>query len=485
MSTLQKPKFKELPYSSFGGAPLLHALWNRFDLSLLLTQSGIFKKSGIATWKFAFIFVVGLMARCSSCLQMVKFYEKDALLRAMFGGKAVSQSAFSRFLVSPFHWRLFNLKRVAKFQEDAQTQLVDGDIIALDDTLIAHHHAWKIPFIYRLWDHCTETYIDAMNLVVLHAKKASGLQYPLFYSIWKQDNGKDPHLTRLDLALAMLTELRGQVAENLKLWVCFDAGYYGIDFYLAVEKLKFLWVTRAKINTPLFRKVKIRGKERFIPITPETLYKEAKPIFAFWRKKGNLCMAFKNIYIAIDEIHNGQGYLNKKVLKPINAVVSLYQKEDPKTGEMKQIIALFHSNQLDAKPEEIMGIYLQRWSIETFFWNAKQELGLNDCHSTDVNHIHAHLSLLFVAESLIRFAQWNYNEIEKTGLKEEVTHGKVVALLFHTRCEVHARSKDSIQVYFDTTSQRFANFFRKYWPNYLTMDWFDFQRNWEIYPQSG
>jgi transposase len=152
---------------------------------------------------------------------------------------------------------------------------------------------------------------------------------------------------------------------------------------------------------------------------------------------------------------------------------------------MKQIIALFHSNQLDAKPEEIMGIYLQRWSIETFFWNAKQELGLNDCHSTDVNHIHAHLSLLFVAESLIRFAQWNYNEIEKTGLKEEVTHGKVVALLFHTRCEVHARSKDSIQVYFDTTSQRFANFFRKYWPNYLTMDWFDFQRNWEIYPQSG
>lgn len=373
---------------------------------------------------------------------MVKFYEKDALIRAMFGGKTVSQSAFGRFLVSPFDWRLFNLKRVAKFQEDAQTQLVDGDVIALDDSLIAHNHARKIPFIYRLWDHCTEAYIDAMNLVVLHAKKASGLQYPLFYSIWKQDNDKDPHLTRLSLALAMLTELRGQVADNLKLWVCFDAGYYGIDFYLAVEKLKFLWVT-------------------------------------------NLCMAFKNIYIAIDEIHNGQGYLNEKVLKPINVVVSLYQKEDPKTGEMKQTIALFHSNQLDAKPEEIMGVYLQRWAIETFFWHAKQELGLNDCHSTDENHIHAHLSLLFVAESLVRFAQWDYNEKEKTGLNEEVTHGQVVELLFHTRCEVNARSKDSIQVYFDTTSQRFANFFRKYWPTYLKMNWFDSRRNWNLCPTSG
>lgn len=485
MSNLQKPKFKELPYSTFGGAPLLLTLWNRFDLSLLLTQSGIFKKSGIATWQFAFIFVIGLMASCSSCLQMVTLYKKDALLRLMLNGKIITQSAFSRFLVFPFQWHIFNLKRIAKFQEDTQTQLVDGDIIALDDTLIAHNHARKIPFIYRLWDHCSETYIDAMNLVVLHAKKISGLSYPLLYSIWKQDNEKDPHLTRLDLALAMLKDLRGQVTENLRLWVCFDAGYYGIPFYLAVEKLGYHWVTRAKINTTLYRKVTVRGKERFVAITPETLYKQAMPIFNFWKRKGNLCMAFKHIYIAIDEIHNGQGYLNEKVLKPINAVVSLYQKEDPKTGETKQILALFHSNQLDASPEKIMEVYLQRWTIETFFWNAKQELGLNDCHSTNENHIHAHLSLLFVAESLVRFAQWDYNLKEKTGSKEEVTHGQVVELLFHTRCEVHAKSKDSIQVYFDMASQRFASFFRKYWPSSLKMNWFDFRMDWNIYPLSG
>lgn len=76
MSTLQKPKFKELPYSSFGGAPLLHTLWNHFDLSLLLTQSGIFKKSGVATWKFAFIFVVGLMARCSPAYKWLSFMRR-------------------------------------------------------------------------------------------------------------------------------------------------------------------------------------------------------------------------------------------------------------------------------------------------------------------------------------------------------------------------------------------------------------------------
>jgi hypothetical protein len=483
MSTLQKPKFKKLSHSSFGGAPLLLSLWNRFDFSLLLTQSGIFKKSGIATWKLSFLFVVGLIAQCASCLQMVEFYAKDSLLQKIFEGKAVTQSVFSRFLTDEFNWNTFNLKRVSKFQEDVETRLVDGDIIALDDTLIAHNYTKKMPFIYRLWDHCSESYIDAMNLVVLHAKKASGLHYPLFYHIWKKDNGIDPHATRLDLALLLLKQLQNQLTTPLKLWACFDSGYYGIDFYLAVEKLGFHWVTRARMNTPLYRKESIRGKERFTAITSETLINEAKPIFMFWRKKGNLCMSFKNIYLVAEEIHHGQGYLIEKIYKPINVVVSSYQEEDMKTGKMKQILALFHSNQLEATAEEIVHVYKQRWSIETLFRNGKHELGLNDCHSTNENHIHAHLSLFFIAESLLRFAQWELNK--KTGSKEEVTHGQVVELLFHTRCEVSARCKDAIQIYFDMGSRKFASFFQKYWPHYATMNWFDSKGNWKLYPQSG
>ena len=135
MSTLKKPKFKKLSYSSFGGAPLLLSLWNRFDLSLLLTQSGIFKSRGVPT----------------------------------------------RFMVSKFQWNTFNLRRISKFQETEETKLEEDDVIALDDTLVAHNYAEKIPFIYRLWDHCNKIYIEAMNLVVLHAVKMNGLQYPLLY----------------------------------------------------------------------------------------------------------------------------------------------------------------------------------------------------------------------------------------------------------------------------------------------------------------
>lgn len=482
MSTLKKLKFKKLSFSSFGGAPLLLTLWNHFDFSLLLTQSGIIKKRGVPTWKLAFLFVVGLMSRCGSCLKIVDYYNKESLLQKILN-ENITQSVFSRFMVSTFQWNLFNLKRMAKFQEEEETRLVDGDVIALDDTLIEHNHSKKMPFIYRLFDHCSNKYVDAMNVVVLHVKKATGLQYPLLYSVWKQDNHKDPHESKLDLALHMLQQLRSQWNAPVKCLVAMDSWYFVKSLYLAVEKLGFNWVTRAKSNTTLYRKVSIRGKERFIAILPEALYKEAKPVFSFWNKKGIMCMKFKDIYLVTEEIHNGSGYLKDRIFKPVNAVVTTYQEEDEETGKTKQIIALLLSNEVEAKPETIVQAYKDRWSIEVFFRNGKQEIGLNDCHSTNENHIHAHLSLLLVAESLIRYAQWKYNE--KTDMKEEVTHGQVVAFLFHTRCEVHARGKDNTQVYFDMTAQRFASFFSKYWPSFLQMKWFDINGNWDSYPLTG
>ena len=185
MSVLNKPKFKKLTYSSFGGAPLLRSLWDRFDLSLLMTQSGIYKKSGVPTWQLAFLLMIGLLAQCASCSKTVQFYSKERLLQAMFYQKRITQSVLSRFMVASFRWDLFNVKRVRQFQLDEETKLVDGDVIALDDTLVVHEHAAKMPFLYRLFDHCTNTYVTAMNLVVLHARKANGIQYPLLYSIWQ------------------------------------------------------------------------------------------------------------------------------------------------------------------------------------------------------------------------------------------------------------------------------------------------------------
>ncbi len=321
--------------------------------------------------------------------------------------------------------------------------------------------------------------------VVLHARKANGLQYPLLYSIWNKVKDTEIHLTKLDLALHLLQELKKQLPHPVRLCVAMDSWYFAKSLYLEIEKLEFDWVTKAKINTILYRKVMIRRKERFIEVLPEVLFKEAKPIFSFWRQKKSVCMAFKDIYLKIDEIHNGQGYLKKPILKPVSAVVTANLQEDLEQGDTKGTFALLLSNHTDFTDVEVVQNYKRRWSIEVFFRNAKQELGLNDCHSTNENHIHAYLSILFTAEALVRFAQWKYNQ--KTDTKDEVTHGQVVDLLFHIRCEVVAKSKDSIQVYFDTTVKPFATFFREFWPPSLRMTCFDLndKRSWNMIPQSG
>ena len=86
MTNLCKPKFKELSsFSQVGGAIVLRALWDRFDLSLLLTQSGIFKIRGVATWALAFLYVVGLIKRSPSVNAVSSFYNQDGLLQQMLG----------------------------------------------------------------------------------------------------------------------------------------------------------------------------------------------------------------------------------------------------------------------------------------------------------------------------------------------------------------------------------------------------------------
>lgn len=64
MKTLQKPKFKDLNQGNGAGSPVLKALWEKFDLSLLLTQCGMNKHSGTPAWIIVFAYVVGLTKGC-------------------------------------------------------------------------------------------------------------------------------------------------------------------------------------------------------------------------------------------------------------------------------------------------------------------------------------------------------------------------------------------------------------------------------------
>jgi len=199
-TNLENSRFRELPLSECAGAPILRTLWDKFDFSFLLSQAGVFKRSGAPAWMLCFLYVIGLTAGCTAVSQMASLAAKDAVLREMFKPFKLPQYTLSRLFTTPFAWRTFGKKRVERLQQDVDTQLREGDIINLDDTHSQHPHAKFIPFLCWLKDSSTKAYSWCMNLVVLQAVLQYGLEYPLYYSMWRKVDEGEHGLSKLDLA---------------------------------------------------------------------------------------------------------------------------------------------------------------------------------------------------------------------------------------------------------------------------------------------
>lgn len=483
MSALQKPRFKDLNHSECTGAPILKSLWDRFDFSLLLTQSGILKRSGTPSWLLCFLYVVGLVSNCSSVLQMAQLADKDALLKAMFQPWKLAQYTLSRFFTNGFAWTTFGKKRVERLQQDSSTKLTEGDVVNLDDTHSAHPYAKQLPFLSWLYDHSTKAYVWATNLVVLQAVLKSGLEYPLFFRVWHKPKIKGEGLTKLDLAKQMLLMLRESV--SCRLWVAMDRWYLCKLFFSFLEEHHFDWVTKAKRNTALFRKVIEPGtrRERYVPLNPIMLIREVFRELTRQATSGLCSISIPNIYMKRPyTVMNRKGrQVTKQRYVPIAAVVAIrLQEDEPSDSDVVQTeegespatykgAYLLISNRHDA-PAEALQTYVKRWRIEVFFRAAKQELGFEKCHSESEAHHHAHFELLFTTETLLAVALAELNK-EKTS-DEGYTHGEMVRGLFHTRCEIRLKNHKGTQrisIDCDTHVQRFARLIELFWPDHYVM----------------
>lgn len=487
MSALQKPNFKKLNHSECAGAPILKSLWDRFDFSLLLAQSGIMKRNGAPSWIICFLYVVGLVSHCSSVAQMAKLAEKDSLLKAMLQPWKLAQCTLSRFFTKGFAWTTFGKKRIERLQQDPVTALTEGDVVNLDDTHSAHPFAKLLPFLNWLYDHSTKTYVWATNLVVLQAVLKSGLEYPLFYRIWHKPETKGEGLTKLDLAKQMLLMLRE--STSCRLWVAMDRWYLCKQFFSFLEANNFDWVTKAKRNTALFRKEIEPGtrRERYVPLTPVMLIREVFKQLTSKKKSGLVSISIPDIYMKrpYTAVNRKGKQVTKQRYVQIAAVVAIRLKEDEQpevgaaqadTGEEPATYKgayLLISNRHDV-PQEVLQTYVKRWRIEVFFRAAKQELALEKCHSESEAHHHAHFELLFAAETLLAVALFELNK-EKTSDDEGYTHGEMVRGLFHTRCQVRIVNRDGsqrISIDCDTQVRQFARLIELFWPeHYLVLLW--------------
>ncbi|QUH27271.1 transposase [Serpentinicella alkaliphila] len=362
--------------------------------------------------------------------------------------------------------------------------------MVLDDTKVAHAHGKKIPFLCWLYDSSIKINIWCMNIVATTVVLKNGLKYPLFWRIWRKVENSDEKQTKIDLSKEMLMDIR-RIYTGV-LWVAMDPVFMQRLFNWLTDH-QYDWVTKAKRNTALYRKEieNITGRERFIPVKPSMLIKEVffKLLISSAKDKVS-AISIPNIYIKLPyRLVGKQGkVVTKYRYTPIaKAVVATRLKEDTEMmkdefEKNKEVAATYRgaylliSNRVD-NPEEALDAYIKRWSIEVFFRTAKQELGLNSCHSTSESHHYAHIELIFTAETLLVYARW---ELNNKGAEEGFTHGEMVRNFFNATYRIVIKAQQcfqTIQVHFDTEVRQFARLIDKFWPKNLLLGWFTVQNS--------
>ena len=75
----------------------------------------------------------------------------------------------------------------------------------------------------------------------------------------------------------MLTEVRH--LNSARLWVAMDRWFLCKKFLNWLMDQNFVWVTKAKPNTVLFRKIydPVLGKEHYVKLNPKQLLREVYP----------------------------------------------------------------------------------------------------------------------------------------------------------------------------------------------------------------
>lgn len=483
---LCNPAFERKQHGLGGGFPALKSIWEWLELSLLFSQCGIRKHAGEPAWVLCFAYISGLIAGSTSTNKVVSFITDSPLFKFLLANKSITQSAMSRFFSKSFAWLQFSVARVARLQEKVQFRLEDGDIIALDDTKLEHPFGKLLPFLCWLFDYSDKCHVWCMNIISTLAVRKNGLEYPLLWRFWIKGQQDSEKQSKLDLAKQMLLDIRS--VSNARLIIAMDRWFLCKKFLVWLMDNNFDWVTKAKRNTVLFRKLydPALGKEVFEKLNPSFILREVYPKLRFCKPGQGLNLP--DIFIKLPyetKTRKGKSITRQKYV-PIAAIAATYS--EPITDDALIIAAeedtaatykdayLLLSNRID-DPNAAAHAYVKRWRIEVFYRTAKQDFGLNSCTArSEAAHL-AHIELLFTAITLVSYALWRQNE---KGVEQAPTLSEIARCFFNASYRISCCDQQ-IQVYFDTVTVRFASLFDIFWPKSLDFKlWY-----WDLLPQSA
>jgi len=194
--------------------------------------------------------------------------------------------------------------------------------------------------------------------------------------------------TKIDLAIDLLgSAIQHKLPFSV---VLFDSWYLAEDFVKVLRRRKKDWISILKKNRQLetnsFTLKEATGKritlagphikvEDLIPLIPASAYRP----------------------VTVDDTTSWTFTLAVRIpsLGKVRLVISFEQ------ADLTGTYAVLVTNRADWSAHRIIATYLQRWPIETFYQDGKEQLGLDEYRMRDAEAIQKHWCLVFVAYSFL------------------------------------------------------------------------------------
>ena len=361
-------------------------------------------------------------------------------INRLFVNESRNQSSLNRLLTqSPFELSALNQARLAVLAQLPGTQMKPRGVLSLDDTLLVHYGE-HFEQIAKLWDHVSERYVWAHNLVTLHYSDDE-TDYPVVFQLWKPVDLESleqglraaaiplkeakqhlktdaPHQwreyllgvwrrrqkRRPELAALYDSKLRigeqllqqwGEAHPDLKLPVAFDSWYTQPAFcHYLDQTLQWPFVGALAADDQVVLK---RGTEPLAQFADELQQEHRQAV-----KRGGTPTVFRPIsihyrgtkerYYSYCETHRLKDFGRHRLV--INH----------RAADLSDPPVCLIANRLPWHAPGITRIYRHRWPVEVYHEEGKAE-GLDQYQLRDFGAVERHVALVAVVYSLLRAAQ--------------------------------------------------------------------------------
>jgi len=244
--------------------------------------------------------------------------------------------------------------------------------LVIDDTLL-EKTGKHIPEVAIFYDHAHRHYILAHNIVTSQLYTSRG-SFPIGYKLYLKRDKKDKEFkSKIKLAEELIDEaLKADLPFNT---VIIDAWYLAKELCQYAENKGLNWIGVAKDNRIIFPHGQRMSLKQYRNTLPNSAFKKT--------------VINGKIYYCFTKT------IKMSKLGKVRLLIS-HEQEDL-SDEPTYLVT--HILRWEAR--RMLKVYSFRWTIETFYRDSKQNLGLGDYAMRDLNGIKRHWYLVFLSYTLL------------------------------------------------------------------------------------